>query len=160
MNIDRIDWHYDDAEQLYTRTHEVNGEFTEEQYREIELKACNHIGLFIRWIMDNHFEGTGEEVTPAACEKVRNGEISGAEYLLDYCDGKFWDVDVCSEIMPFVKAYYVESSDFFGDYGATCGCEGGEDLPCYSFISGDDDYNRLKERIDKAYKKFCEENNG
>ena len=158
MTIDRIDWHYEDAEQLYAQANEVEGEYTEEQYREIELKASNHIGLFIRWIMDRHFEG--EECAKDGCDKVRSGEISGAEYLLDYCDGKLWDVDIRSDIMPFVNAYYVESSDFFGDYGETCGFEGEKEAPCYGFISGDGDYNRLKERIDKAYEKFCEGNNG
>lgn len=30
-------------------------------------------------------------------------------------------------------------------------------VPCYSFISGDDDYNALRPLIDEAYEEYCRE---
>lgn len=150
MAIDRADWHWDSAEKLYRETHNITGELTEEQEDEIWLLAGNHIGLFLRWIIDRGFQG--EDADPESCEKVRSGLMSGTEYLMQWCDGKLWDEDIREDILPFVKDHYEEGDRFFKDYCDCCGI----DLPVYGFISGDEDYARLKERIDEAYAKFTE----
>lgn len=150
MAIDRYDWHYDSAAEAYRERNSINGELTEAQEDEICLYAADHIGLFLRWVIENHLEG--EESDPDGCELVRSGEISGARYLLDYCDGKFWDVDICDEIKPFVAEYY-ESDDknrpyqYFVDLVAALGEEA-----IYQTISGDKEYEALKPFIDRAYK--------
>lgn len=149
MAIDRADWHWDSAEKLYRETHNITGELTEEQEDEIWLLAGNHIGLFLRWIIESGFEG--EEADRVYCEEVRRGEISGTEYLMRACDGKLWDEDIREDLLPFVKEYY-EDGRYFSDY---CGCCGGQQ-PCYGFISGDEDYYRLRICINDAYEKFVE----
>ena len=55
MSIDKADWHWDDTEKLYRKTNNVKGELTEEQQEEIWLLASNHIGLFLRWLIDRGF---------------------------------------------------------------------------------------------------------
>lgn len=154
MAIDRYDWHYDSALEAYLERNNIMGELdkivdelTEEQENEVCLYAADHIGLFLKWIIESEFEGV--ESDPKGCELVRKGEINGAQYLMKYCDGKFWDVDVSDEIRPFVEWYY-ESDEhlYFNDL---------ELLPDYKFyetISGDKEFNAIKPLIDKAYTKF------
>lgn len=153
MSIDRADWHWDSAEELYRKVHCVKGELTEEQEEKIWLLAANHIGLFLKWIIDRGFEG--DESDKDECEKVKNGQMSGTEFLLENCDGKFWDSDIREDILPFIKFYY-ESNDYFADYGECCLSD--PDKPCYGVISDETDYLKLKAKIDAAYNRFLAEN--
>ncbi len=151
MAIDRADWHWESAAKLYREKHNVTGQFTQEQINEIWLLASNHIGLFIKWLIDNDLQG--EDANEKACREVRDGIITGSEYLMIYLDGKFWDEDVNSQALEFVEEYY--EKDFLNDYCESCPC-GESNVPCYSFTSGDDDYNALKKCIDTAYKEYTE----
>lgn len=147
MSIDRYDWHYDSAAKAYRERNNITGELTEEQSNEVCLYAADHIGLFLRWIIENGFEG--EESDPEGCELVRKGEITGAQYLMDHCDGKFWDSDICEEIKPFVAEYYESDKNlYFNDLEAM------PDYKIYETISGDAEFNVLKTFIDKAYEEF------
>ena len=152
MYIDKADWHWESTKKLYKEIHNIEGELSTKQVEEIWLLASNHIGLFLRWIIDNHLEG--EDADEEICQKVRNGDITGAEYLMNELDGKFLEEDVNEEVLPFVKEYYDKM--YFEDYGDTCPVGIQEEVPCYGFISGDDDYNELKNKIDLAYKKFLQ----
>lgn len=49
------------------------------------MAFSKHIGLFLRWIIENNLEG--EEANEEICQKVRNGDITGAEYLMNELDG-------------------------------------------------------------------------
>ncbi|MDE7399147.1 MAG: hypothetical protein K2N06_06410 [Oscillospiraceae bacterium] len=147
MSIDRYDWHYDSAEKAYRERNNINGELTEEQAEEVCLYASDHIGLFLKWIIESGFEG--EESDPEGCELVRKGEINGAQYLMNYCDGKFWDVDVSDEIRPFVAWYYESDENlYFNDFESVMTGD------FYETISGDTEFNAVKPLIDKAYAKF------
>lgn len=147
MSIDRYDWHYDSAAEAYRERNGISGELTKEQANEVCLYAADHIGLFVRWIIENNFEG--EDSDPEGCERVRTGEITGAQYLMKYCDGKFWDTDVSDEIRPFVAWYYESDANlYFNDLGKL------EDYKIYETISKDAEFNTIKPLIDKAYKEF------
>lgn len=147
MAIDRYDWHYDSAARDYRKRNNITGELTDEQADEVCLYAADHIGLFLRWIIENGFEG--EESDPEGCERVRRGEINGAQYLMDYCDGKFWDSDICDEIKLFVAEYYESDKNlYFHDLAAL------PEYKIYETISGDKEYNAIKPFIDKAYEEF------
>lgn len=147
MAIDRYDWHYDSAEKAYRERNNITGELTEEQENKVCLYAADHIGLFLKWIIENDFEGV--ESDPNGCELVRKGEINGAQYLMEYCDGKFWDVDVSDEIRPFVEQYYESDKNlYFKDL------ESLRDYKIYQTISGCTEYNTIKPLIDKAYATF------
>ena len=150
MAIDRYDWHYDSAVKVYCERNNLTvDELTEEQTDKICLYAADHIGLFLRWVIESGFEG--EESDPVGCERVRKGEITGVEYLMKYCDGKFWDCDVCDKIKPFVDEYYNSDDEnrpyqYFNDLAEAIGEEN-----AYQIISGDKEYNALKPLIDRAY---------
>lgn len=151
MAIDRADWHWDSTEKLYRKNRNIIGELTEKQEDEIWHLAANHIGLFLRWIIERGMEG--EDADAEDCEKVRNGQMSGTEYLLRNCDGKFWDEDVREDILPFIEFYY-NSNAYYSDYGDCCIND--DDKPCFGIISGENDYLQLKKKIDEAYKNFSE----
>lgn len=147
MSIDRYDWHYDSAAEAYRERNGISGELTKEQANEVCLYAADHIGLFVRWIIENNFGG--EDSDPEGCERVRTGEITGAQYLMKYCDGKFWDTDVSDEIRPFVAWYYESDANlYFNDLGKLA------DYKIYETISKDAEFNTIKPLIDKAYKEF------
>ena len=57
MAIDRADWHWETAEEEFRETNGITGELTQEQINQIWLYAANHIGQFVRWIIDRGFEG-------------------------------------------------------------------------------------------------------
>ena len=70
MAIDKADWHWDSAEKTYRKKHNITGELTEEQIEKIWLYASNHIGLFIKWVINNNFQG--EDADAEDCQKVRD----------------------------------------------------------------------------------------
>ena len=151
MSIDRVDWHYNTADEFYRARNHISDDIdlTDEQYDEVCLFAADHIGLFIEWIIKNGFQG--EESDDEGVDLVRSGEISGARYLLDYCDGKFWDSDICDDIKPFVAEYYESDDDnrpyqYMKDYAQAVG-----DDNIYEIISGKKEYEALKPLIDRAY---------
>lgn len=147
MAIDRFDWHYDSAAKAYRERNNITAELTEEQADEVCLYAADHIGLFLRWVIENNFEG--EESDPEGCERVRAGEINGAQYLMEYCDGKFWDVDISDEIRAFVEWYYESDHNlYFKDLGKL------SDYKIYETISRDAEFNAIKPLIDRAYKEY------
>ena len=75
MAIDKADWHWDDTEKLYRKTNNVEGKLTEEQQEEIWLLASNHIGLFLRWLIDRGFNELIDESDEESCVQVREGKI-------------------------------------------------------------------------------------
>lgn len=145
MAIDRADWHWDSAEQAFREHTGKQGELTEEQQDEIWRYAADHIGLFLRWIIDNGFETDDEDIRED-CERVRAGKLSGADYLMNNCDGKFAEEDICEDIIPFVNDYY---NRYLRDYTEVVA--GGQ---CYTVLSGDKEYNKIRPIIDSAYENF------
>ena len=108
MSIDKADWHWDDTEKLYRKTNNVKGELTEEQQEEIWLLASNHIGLFLRWLIDRGFNKLIDESDEESCVQVREGKMSGAEYLMHILDGAFCEND----IKPNVQQPYLHGLSF------------------------------------------------
>lgn len=148
MAIDRADWHWETAEQEYREKNGITGELTQEQINHIWLLAANHIGLFVQWIIDRRFEG--EDADPDDCEKVRERQMTGSEYLMIDCDGKLWESDIREDVLPFVMAYYYDESGEYLTHYAEC-CLNDDDKPCYGVITGEEDYRCLKKKIDTAY---------
>lgn len=143
MAIDRADWHWDAAEQVYRRKNGLAGELTEQQILDIWMLAAAHIGVFLEWIIDRGWEG--EEADPASCALVRERKKTGAAYLMDDCDGKLWDEDIREDILPFVEAYYT-GEGYLRDYDECCGSYSGSPRP--------EDLARLRARMERAYETY------
>ena len=146
MSIDRADWHWDTAEKQYREEHGITGELTDEQIDELWLMAGDHIGMFLRWIIERGFGG--EEFDPEHCEDVRSGKLSGTKFLMWDCDGKLLEDDIREDILPFVDKYY--NDGYLDDY---CECCGG-DSPVYGFMTTEEEFARLRERMDAAFEAF------
>lgn len=145
--FDKVEYQFESAADFYCGKNNISdGDLSDEDIDEINRRAGNHIGVFITWLFDNHFEN--EDADSEAAERVRSGELSGVDYLLEYCDGKFWGVDFRDEIYPFVNVYYERS--YFKDY-----CDWAKDNVLET-VSSFEDYRSFKPVIDRAYEKFCE----
>ena len=81
MAIDRADWHWDSAEEAYRRKHRLTGELTDQQVKDIWFLSANHIGLFLRWIIERGLEG--EEADEADAEYIEAAEEAGAEAIVE-----------------------------------------------------------------------------
>lgn len=55
MSLDNAEWNWESAAKLYRKNHKITGEFTQEQVDEIWLYVSNHIGLFLKWLIDHNF---------------------------------------------------------------------------------------------------------
>lgn len=148
MTLERADWHWDSAEKQYREKNNCSGALTDEQQWEIWLKAANHIGMFLWWIIDRGFEG--ENLDAGECDMVRNGQMTGTEFFMRYCDGKLWDDDIREDVLPFVNEYF--NGAYLNDYCSCCIDE--TEKPLYEVISDKADYEKLREKIDTAYRTF------
>lgn len=103
MAIDRYDWRAD-------------GDFPVELD---ELAGGTHIGFFLHWLVTR--DHLGEEQMEDDDSRndavaVKNGEITGRDFLFKNCDGKLWEADVSKNVLSFVLWYYGEYV-YFDDLG-------------------------------------------
>ncbi len=155
FTVDRIDYYFDKAFEVYCDLKSVSpDEITEEQLQEINLYAGNHIGFFLAWVIKHDFIGELHDDDSEAVQQVKDEKMTGTEFLIDYCDTKFWSEDVAEELVPFIQSYYEES--YFQDY-----CEWVIDELCdlpMEFIGTWEDYHEFEHVIDRAYEAYCAAN--
>lgn len=147
MAIDKFDWHYDDALKGYCeRVKKAPKELTEDETDEVCEYASAHIGLFLKWVILHGFEG--EEADKDDLELVRNGKYTGTDYLLDCCDGKFWDEDVSEKMQTVIEEFYSDYIDMFGEVLEALNKD------CYGFIESESDYPAAEKLIDRVFEKY------
>ncbi len=106
MCFDRVDHTYDAALKNYCQAYQKNvGALTGGDHDMIARRAGNHIGFFLTWIIRRGFEGEIHRELSQVLKQVKTGELPGVDFFLKYCDGKFWDEDVCPAVLPFVESY-------------------------------------------------------
>lgn len=95
---------YDDASWHY------GGDFPEELPSK---NGATHTGMFLNWCIHNdlHSEEMKEDFKDEI-ESLKRREITGAEFLIDVCDGKFTEHDLNELGNSFAKDYYVDETDF------------------------------------------------
>ena len=92
MSYDRADWYHGAAD------------FPSDLRPE---NAATHIGMFLAWAIINGLEGElhrTEDEAPLASVRARN--MTGREFLIQYCDEKFTDEDLNDEGNAFAASYY------------------------------------------------------
>jgi len=92
MAIDRIDWH-SCADDFPPNMPYKNG--------------GNHIGYFMEYLYKHDFIPNNSGCAIEEYEKVKNGEMTGLEFLRKNCDGKFWEEDTNEEGLNFTNYLYV-----------------------------------------------------
>lgn len=148
--FDKIDYHYEAALKNYCRMYKKGeNDLTDEDYLKIKYYAGNHIGFMMAWIIKHNFEG-GIHKDEEEVNAVRNEEMSGVEFLINCCDGKFWSEDVSEEILPFVKSYYDSYISEYSSWVINDLC----DLPL-EFAGTWEDYHDFEHVPDEAYGRYC-----
>ncbi|MBQ8435061.1 MAG: hypothetical protein IJX24_03505 [Oscillospiraceae bacterium] len=150
MCFDKAEYQFETACENYCRMfNKADDSLTDEDYDKIWLYAGNHIGFFMSWIIKNNFYG--EEHNDNECiQAVKNETMTGTEFLMQCCDGKFWDIDVSDDILDFVNEYYEKK--YLSDYSHWVIDELGDML--LEFIGTWKDYHEFEHVIDNAYKEY------
>jgi len=75
--------------------------------------GATHTGMFLNWCIHNnlHSEEMKEDFKDEI-ESLKRREITGAEFLIEVCDGKFTEDDLNDLGNSFAKDYYVDETDF------------------------------------------------
>lgn len=92
MAIDRIDWHWETS---------IDAVSDAEHWQ----RAGAHIGYYIEWVFNQGWANP-EVHSVEAIQDVLNSNINGLQYLMEYCDGKFWDDDLNEEGKKFTSYAY------------------------------------------------------
>ncbi len=127
MAIDRLDWHAG-ADSFPKNMPDENG--------------GNHIGYFMEYLYKHDFIPNDPDNEIEEYIKVKNGEVSGLEFLIENCDGKFWDVDTNEEGLKFtnyVYDYYLSNvEDFLGHSP-------------YEYSYSNEDYLKVENWLDEQF---------
>ena len=94
---DNASWHY-------------GGDFPEELP---EKNGATHTGMFLNCCISNHLISKEfKEDTEDGIEKIKRREITGAELVMDFMDGKFSEYDLNDMGNAFAQDYYKDETDF------------------------------------------------
>lgn len=75
--------------------------------------AATHIGMFLTWMIDNDMVSQMLlDDFSADLIKVKEGHLTGAEFLMNNCDEKFTDEDLNDEGNAFARDYYEQNTQF------------------------------------------------
>jgi len=133
--IDRADWHF--GNNFPKNIPDENG--------------GTHIGMFLNWIIDTGLIGEIHlKDSEKGIYKVRKRQITGRDFLFDYCDGKFWNEDLNILAIQFTEDYY-SSDKYFDDY-ADALAKSTETI--YHVDNNWDNYETIKKILDKRYHKW------
>lgn len=103
MAYDRIDWH-------------SGGEYPTDLPPE---NGGIHIGMFLAWAFAHGMAGGfHHEESAHWLEQLQRRRITGLDFLLQACDGKFWEDDLDDEGNAFAIDYYRADSAFARQHGS------------------------------------------
>lgn len=119
--------------------------------------GATHIGMFLAWCIENDLisdwlrEEAEEEI-----QQVKEGKLSGADFLISVCDEKLLDEDLSEIGNVFAQDYYEDDTDFgekfasyTDDYINTLDREELESF--YQIENTPENYQLLKKVIDKRF---------
>lgn len=139
MAYDRIDWH-------------SGGDYPADLPEE---NGGIHIGMFLAWALGHGMAGEfHREESAEALKRLKQRELTGLEYLVEYCDGKFWDEDLNERGNAFAADYYDGQSAFAAQYGSYLNdyCEVFNQYPSIYHVENTwENYDRLQPLLDERY---------
>ncbi|PID69058.1 MAG: hypothetical protein CR968_00135 [Flavobacteriia bacterium] len=75
--------------------------------------GATHIGMFLKWCIENNLHSEElEEDAREEIEQLKEGKITGAEFLINVCDEKLTDYDLNDLGNEFAQDYYEDDTDF------------------------------------------------
>ena len=132
MVYDDLQWHRENAEKMYRAQRHQSDALTSQQELEVNMKACNHMALFLQWAIDNDLMSENVDAV-----------------LVKHLNGQLTDEMFAAGMDAFMSYYYGDL--FFDDYTDVCV---NEKRPLYSFISDEAQYSSLAGRISEAFSEF------
>jgi hypothetical protein len=103
MPIDKMNWHY-------------GGDFPENLPTE---NGGTHIGMYLAWVINNELIGEMHvKESSASIESVKTRRMTGRDFLINECAGKFSKDDLNDEGLKFTRYYYGDDDmkDYIIDY--------------------------------------------
>ena len=118
---DKVDNYWDNALEAYCKIHNIEitnldtENMNEDEENLIWEYAGNHIAFFLIWAIQNQIcdEETFEE---EEIQLLKKEEISGTEFIMDYCDGKFYRELIKAPYRFFLDDFYMKK--YLHDYSA------------------------------------------
>ncbi|MDO5105546.1 hypothetical protein [Capnocytophaga sp.] len=141
MKYDDASWHY-------------GGDFPADLPNE---NGATHIGMFLAWCIENDLISDWlQEEAEEEIQQVKEGKLSGVDFLISVCDEKLLDDDLSEIGNAFAQDYYENDTDFgekfgsyMGDYINTLDREEMESL--YEVENTPENYQLLKKVINKRF---------
>lgn len=139
MKYDDASWHY-------------AGDFPDNLPEEA---GATHIGMFLTWALINDIAGELHlDASRESINKVKNHEMTGSEFLLKECDGKFTNEDLNDEGNSFTQHYFGDG-DGYGKYINDYQEALSSGLPSMYHVEDSwENFSTLKPLLDKAYQEW------
>lgn len=113
--------------------------------------GATHIGMFMAWAIERGLVGElHKQESAAALTSLRNHSITGAEFLLEECDGKFTNEDLDDTGNAFAVEYY--EAKYVDDYVQVFDDENLETI--YHIEDTWENYERLKPVLDRRFSEW------
>ncbi len=132
MTIDRIDAHWDDATDAVS-----DAEHWE--------RAGAHIGYYIEWAFRKGLANPETHGNIEDIQNIFNSNVNGLQYLIEYCDAKFWDDDLNEEGKRFTTYAYDE---YFENFEKIVGHK------LYTKNYNQQDLEAVSKYLDKVYEDY------
>ncbi|WP_139959598.1 DUF7832 domain-containing protein [Flavicella sediminum] len=130
--FDKAKWHF-------------SGEFPKDLNN---FQSYVHTGFYLAWIIEKDFFKSENNGLLIEVEKVKNREITGAEFFEKNLDGVLMDEDLNEKGNEFTYAYY-EKGSFLDDYTEILG----KDIPTLYHVKDNwKNYDKLKPILEKRLK--------
>jgi len=121
-----------------------------------EKNAYTHIGMFLGWALINDLAGElHREEWPEEIEAVKKKELSGAEFLIRNCDGKFTDEDLNETGNDFATEFY--ENEYFDKYLEVADPEDKYET-IYHIPDSPEIFDKVTAMISTAFKLWSEKN--
>ncbi|PQJ18321.1 DUF7832 domain-containing protein [Nonlabens tegetincola] len=137
MKYDDTSWHYD-------------GDFPQHLSKK---NAATHIGMFLKWIIENDFISEYYKIKyDEEIALVNQNKITGAQFLIQYCDEKLTADEINNYIKPFVDFYYEEK--YLEDYCIHLANAIDKDDSIYTVKDTTKNYNTIKKAVSDRYQQW------
>lgn len=149
--FDKAEYYFEDAMRSYCELYNKSeSNLTDSDCDEIMRYAGNHIGFYIAWVIRRGELGSLHTDDPddmAAADRVKNGEMLGVDFLMQFCDGRLYPEDMSDSMAEFTAEIY---DDYFKIYSEFVIDEIG-DMPL-EFIGSWEDYLAFEPVLERYYK--------
>lgn len=150
-SIDDGQWHLEGAVQAFAaspagQANPMKENLSRSETLRIRQTALCAAGFFLTWLARRDALGGIHAGRRREVEHLRDGRLSGANFLAYYCNARLIDRDVAPEYLEFVRIYYPE---YLSDFGAWYLAHRNPDD--WTYVGNFEDYLEFSRVIDENY---------